>query len=597
MLFINCADKNRLVASRPHKSIASSLGLIGILLTLAACAPTPSDIRQTTYGPIQGELNEGVAIFRGIPFAAPPVGDLRWQAPQAPESWTETFKATTAGPACWQESTGGNAIFLERLTKGAGMGGFTQWMLTNFASLADQEVSEDCLTLNIITPQIDHTNSPLPVMFWIHGGGHQSGSGSGPYESPSLAKKGVVLVSINYRLGLYGFLAHPELAAEDPNHSSGNYGMLDQIAALQWVTDNISAFGGDPNNITIFGESAGGHSVGQLMASPLSKNLFHRAIAQSGTGFYQFQATDAAHERMSGFDAGRLLAKKAGVSGGLDGVSEIAALRQKSTEELAKFASDPDISSTLHPQIDGYVLPTSTAHIFDSEQQASVPLIVGSNADEGSVLYYLGLPPVDGGIDPQPQTVKQWDELLNNQFGDQAKAVGANYAVDTDTQVVKAAEQLMGDTWFGRHAFYMAQKHSAAGHPTYLYFYERHPPSENQTIGASHALELSHVFGGFIPFWPTDERDEELGNQMQTYWTQFAASGNPNGAETNNPSAQDVDESWAAFSDLQPQEMAFGHDASHSRPVARVERYRAMQAQLDRRMAAVEQTVADNDEM
>ena len=211
--------------------------------------------------------------------------------------------------------------------------------------------------------------------------------------------------------------------------------------------------------------------------------------------------------------------------------------------------------------------------------------MVGSNADEGSVLYHMGVPAVDGGPLEQPTTVSDWDALLAGQFLDQASEVDLAYRVDGDQDVVRAAEQLMADTLFGRHAFYMAQKHGAAGNASYLYFYERHPPTENQTIGASHALELNHVFGGFIPFWPSDERDTELSNEMQTYWAQFARSSDPN---------TDGLPSWPTFQDLTPQELAFGHDATAHRPVARVARYRAMQQQLERRMSSATVTISSS---
>ena len=539
------------------------------LLTFA-CGGSPTAPVTISGGAIQGVQDDELVYYRGLPYAAAPIGQLRWRAPQPVASWEGIRDASEFGTACWQDTSGGNAEFMDRLANGAGMGGFTTWLLTTLATLAEPVVSEDCLFLNVMAPA---NAQGLPVMFWIHGGGHQFGSGGAVYESPSLTKRGVVLVSLNYRLGLYGFLAHPELTAEDPNRSSGNYGMLDQIAALQWVQQNIEKFGGDPDNVTIFGESAGGHSVGQLLASPLSEGLFHRAIAQSGTGFYQFQAVDEAYERRSGHDAGRALAKAAGVSGD----NEIDQLRAMSTEALREFAVAPEYSDTFHPQIDGYVLPHATAQIFDSGEQLAVPLIVGSNADEGSLLYYFGLAPVDGGPVASPQTQAEWNELLTEQFGEDADAVSAAYTIDTDIDVPKAAERLMGDSWFGRHAFYMAQKHSAAGHPAYLYFYEREPPNENQTLGATHALEIAHVFGGFIPMWPWNERDDELSSEMQGLWTEFARTGDPNAADLPE---------WTRFQDLEAQEMVFGHEHSYSRRVAREDRYRAMAGQFNKRIHA-----------
>ncbi len=537
---------------------------------VTACGERSTAPVDVSGGSVQGLVEDGLIIYRNVPYAAPPVGDLRWRAPQPVEPWEGVRSATQFGPACWQSTTGGDAMFLERLTEGAGMGAFATWLLKTTASWTAPEISEDCLSLNIMAPE---GGQGLPVMFWIHGGGHQFGSGGQAYESPSLVREGVVLVSINYRLGLYGFMAHPELSAEDPSGSSGNYGMLDQIAALAWVRANILKFGGDPNNVTIFGESAGGHSVGQLMASPLTQGLFQRAIAQSGTGLHQFQAVGAAFERTSGHEVGRQIALAAGVAG----PQEIEALRAMTTEELRPYAIDPEFTDTFHPQIDGHVLPRSTAQTFFEGKQQPVPLIVGSNADEGSVLYYFGIPAVEGGPMAQPQNRSEWDELLASQFAEQAPRVDAAYTIDGDADVPRAAEQLMGDTLFGRHAFYMAQRHQAAGHPAYLYFYERRPPSETQTLGATHALEISHVFGGLIPLWPTDERDDELQAQMQGYWSEFAKSGDPN---------RDDLPDWIAFDDLDPLEMAFGHERSYGRRTAREDRYRAMAGQFESRLAA-----------
>ena len=449
------------------------------------------------------------------------------------------------------------------------MSSFKKGLLNLGMSLLGANVSEDCLTLSVISPL--NVTEPLPVMFWIHGGAHQFGDGGQWYESASLVNQGVILVNINYRLGLYGFFAHADLAAEDDNGSTGNYGMLDQLAALQWVQDNIENFGGDPNNVTIFGESAGAHSVGQLMASPLSKGLFHRAIAQSGAGFHQFQSTHSNYEHDSGYQSGA----KAVTVMNVEGDDAISRLRAMTTEQLQKMAVMPELSATYHPQIDGYVLPQSTAQIFAEGRQMPVPLIVGSNADEGSVLYYLGLPPVDGNEALDPRSVSAWESILDDAFGANAPEVLKHYQPQTDDDVVKLAETMMTDSLFGRHAYYMAGAHGKKAHPAYFYFYERHPPTADQTIGASHALEINHVFGGLMPLWPSDERDAELTTEMQRYWVQFARTGNPNyeGAQY-----------WPAFSDS-PREMVFGHERTADRAVDRKKRYEAMRAQQDARVA------------
>jgi len=259
---------------------------------------------------------------------------------------------------------------------------------------------------------------------------------------------------------------------------------------------------------------------------------------------------------------------------GVNGENEIAKLRAMSTQELSQAAKDAVISSTFHPQVDGYVLPKATSQIFALGQQANIPLMVGSNADEGSILYYMGLTPIDGSTIPGPETVTQWDNLLSEEFGDQAQALGMHYAVDADDDVIKGAEQLMGDSWFGRHAYYMAQRHSAIEPSTYMYLFERRPASPDETIGATHAFEIFPVFGNSIPLWPTDERDELLSKEMQSYWSSFARSGNPNNEYTPN---------WQPFSSLQPTEIAFGHEKSYSRPVARLARYETMYVQMLRR--------------
>ncbi|MGK0224431.1 MAG: para-nitrobenzyl esterase [Limisphaerales bacterium] len=548
--------------------------LVLFLIALSACSNT-SDTVNITSGALTGVTEGEVTYYRGIPYAHPPIGNSRWRAPEAIDPWQGTLVADSYGPGCWQDLEGGNDIFLKRLLEGSGMSALKRWAVSTFAGFVSTDISEDCLTLNVMVPKGKQKQS-LPVMFWIHGGGHQFGSGGVAYESPSLVGKDVVLVTINYRLGLYGFFAHEDLQKEDPNASTGNYGMLDQLFALQWVQDNIAKFGGDPKNVTIFGESAGGHSVGQLMASPLSQDLFHKAIAQSGTGFQQFQATAADHDQISGLKAGKQLLA-------CSGVKTIDELRQLDPEALRWLATHPEMSNTYHPQIDGHVLEQSTAETFRNGKQMKVPLIVGSNANEGSLLYGFGLNAIDGMTADAPLTQADWQALLKKGFADNAQDLAEIYGVDTHAEVPGAAAELMGDARFGRHAFYMAEFHSEKVENTFLYFYERTPPAEGQTIGAAHALELNHVFGPLIPGWPSDDRDQQLAHEMQSHWAKFAETGNPNAKNSLE---------WTPFDPSSPVEMAYGHDRSNSRSVDREKRYKAMHAQFINRVPAVKDEVS-----
>ena len=287
--------------SKSRQTRISCATIISLAVILTACDSskketlTPQALIETPQGKVQGVTTktDGIYNFKGLPFAAPPVGELRWTAPQAAPNWSETRAANKFGDRCMQpvEQDGG---FFERLIKGHGLSGFKNFLIKRYAaSQTPTPMSEDCLYLNVRTGNLGDNKSKRPVMVWIHGGGHSVGSSDlFYYQSNGLVEKGVVLVTINYRLGVFGYMSHPALSEVDPNGVSGNYGTLDQIAALKWVQDNISAYGGDPNNVTIFGESAGGWSVTEMMASPLAKGLFHKAIAQSGSSTYHMIQMD-----------------------------------------------------------------------------------------------------------------------------------------------------------------------------------------------------------------------------------------------------------------------------------------------------------------
>jgi len=557
--------------------LAQRLGTLCIGVILSACGgPATGPEHATPLGIVQGTVADGIHVFRDLPYAAPPVGERRWQRPYPATAW-EGVRDATSNRAICEQPLGDedlNNSFLERLLSGAGVSSFGRFVLNNLAGLAGNESrSEDCLTLTVRTKSLA-PESKLPVMVWIHGGAHRYGSGNqGFSDSNALAAKNVVHVSINYRLGIWGFFAHEELAQEDPDGSTGNYGLLDQIESLRWVKANIATFGGDPENVTIFGESAGGHAVGQIMASPLSRGLVQGAIAQSGTGNHQMQHSHVDVESLSGITAGARFAELAGI----DGANQLAALRALSVAQIRALENtDMETSSTYHPQVDGYVLPKTVAEIFAAGEQAQIPLLLGSNADEGTVLGYVIPISMDGVAQLRPETIEEWDRYLQKHV----PALVEEYAVETEAQLLDAHFRVVGDSLFGRHAFYTAENHYKTGSPTWLYFFERAPESNQQIIGATHALELQPLFNSYIPFWPKGDRDDELAAQMSDYWTNFAKQKNPNGPGLPQ---------WPGFDPALAQELALGHQVTEARKVARRHIYDGMRAQQVSRLQRLKQ--------
>ena len=352
--------------------IHSSVLAVGMSVTLSGCGagdavtePAGDDLTpvvETTLGALEGEYVDGtndVLVFRGVRYAAPPVGEARWRPPTPAASWDGVRSATAFGPACWQRNLSESSIY----TRG------------------EIQRSEDCLYLNIWTSATQRT-AALPVMFWVHGGQHARGRGSDRiFDGTALARKGVVLVTSNYRVGPFGFLAHPALTAESPRGSSGNYGLLDNVSALQWVREHIAAFGGDPDNVTIFGQSAGSGTVCALTASPLARDLFHKAIGQSG-GCFRVDPphlTEADGNDRSAHDAGLAAAADLGVSG--DGPAAAVALRSLAPEDVLAGMTGSAVI------VDGWVLPRSPRAIFAAREHNNVPVIVGATADEGTSLY------------------------------------------------------------------------------------------------------------------------------------------------------------------------------------------------------------------
>jgi para-nitrobenzyl esterase len=487
---------------RSGQSIVRSVLLAAALFASAGAAAAQV---KTESGLVEGTVgaDKTVRIFKGIPFAAPPVGDLRWREPRPPVPWKGVRKAVEFGNRAMQAPIYPDMIF------------------------RDAGPSEDCLTLNVWTPA-KSARDRLPVMVWVHGGGFQAGGSSEPrQDGETLAKKGVVVVSINYRMGVFGFFAHPELTKESGRNASGNYGLMDQAAALRWVQKNIAAFGGDPSTVTVFGESAGSFSVSALMASPLSKGLLHRAIGQSGAFFSAGQGTLAQPTLAASERMGTKFAEATGAT-------SLAALRAKPADELLK-ASMADRTLSFNPSVDGYVIPADVHAIYARGQQSRVPLLAGWNADEIRPYVVLGT---------NRPTAKSFAEQTRARFGADADAILKLYPAGTDEQAVRSAGDFADDTFIGYSTWKWIQMHIAsAGKPVFRYSFDRAIPVAPGTkvngvevtgkdVGARHAGEIEYVFGtlGSQPTVPWEDEDRKLSDAMMTYWTNFAKTGDPNGA-------------------------------------------------------------------
>ena len=451
-------------------------------------------------GAVRGMIGEdGLKQYHGIPYAAAPVGELRW-APTAPlVPWEGVRDASASGPSCVQPQGQGGEFY--------GRSGF--------------EMGEDCLTVNVWT-RAEHEGDALPVMVWIHGGALVTGSG-GEYPGELLTSKGVVLVTANYRLGAFGFVAHPELSAENPAGVSGNQGLRDQIAALEWVRDNAERFGGDAGNVTIFGESAGSLSMSLLQASPLARGLFHRVIGQSGGAFQPM----AFRDRATGYaGSGEALGEQfAAALAGEDGDATLAAMRQAPAERVREvFQSDPAFSSydTL-AIVDGEVIPDEVATIFAEGRQADVPVMIGSNADEGTPFLEFFTPQFGEGT----KGLAAYAEATLGTAAD----LDAHYPGTDDAEAERSWIDLFGDVLFAYPSRYWVRSMENVTSDAYLYWFTWQPPIENQEqFRAFHAAEIGYVFGNVDLFGAVPaEADHAFSDFMATVWTQFAKTGNPNG--------------------------------------------------------------------
>jgi para-nitrobenzyl esterase len=469
------------------------------LSLLATAAHAADSLRiKTDKGEVEGTLTNGdqVRAFKGIPFAAPPVGNLRWQPPQPAAKWNGVRPAKDFGSHCIQSAGYPDMIF------------------------HDPGPSEDCLTLNVWTPANAKPGS-LPVMVWIFGGGFVSGGTSeNRQDGQFLAKRNVVIVSMNYRLGIFGFFAHPELTAESPHHASGNYGLLDQTAALAWVKNNIAAFGGDPANVTIFGESAGSISVSGQMASPLAQGLFAKAIGESGGALYN-----------SGPDApSREAAEKHGVAFAKTAfnISRLADLRKLSADDIlhAATAKSTPPPPRFGPDIDGYFLPEPVPEIYAAGKQAHVPLLAGWNADE-----------VRGRVTQAKikTTAASFAAMAQADFGDKAQKFLALYPAATDAEAVVSAGDYASDRFIVYSTWRWLEAQVATGKaPVYRYRLDLGSPGDKNhaaILGAFHSDDIEYVFGTLDsrPEAAWRPEDRKLSDQIGAYWTNFARTGDPNG--------------------------------------------------------------------
>ncbi|HTV59782.1 MAG TPA: carboxylesterase family protein [Verrucomicrobiae bacterium] len=454
-----------------------------------------SEMVQTTNGTLAGLLLPGgdVTVFRGIRYAQPPTGERRWRPPVPASSWTGVRPAKEFAPACIQAPSPEGSIY------------------SDFPA----RMSEDCLFLNVWKPA---RTVKAPVMVWIYGGSLRTGnSAAGIYNGAQLARQGVVVVTLNYRLGVLGYLAHPELTAESPRKSSGNYGLLDQIAALRWVHDNIGQFGGDPANVTVFGESAGALSTIELMTSPLARGLFQKVIVQSGYMVSNMELKHPSFGQPAAETVGELLAKKLGAA-------NLAELRSMDAEKLTRDA----LEAGFDPQanIDGWVLPRQIIESFDEGEQARVPMIAGFNGGEIRALRFF-LPPL-------PKTEADYDAMVRHIYGDLADEYLRLYPA---TNIEESALAAARDAFYGWTAQRLVRKQTGLGLPAYLYFFEHHYPAEDALhLEAFHGSELPYEFGhigmdAMLPKdWPKppdDASEQEISRAVMDYFTSFARSGKP----------------------------------------------------------------------
>jgi para-nitrobenzyl esterase len=488
-----------------------------VLSTILAAGAFAADQVRTASGVVQAAADStpAVRIFKGIPFAQPPKGELRWKAPQPARPWTGVLAADTFGPRCMQR-----AVFADMVFRGRGM-------------------SEDCLYLNVWT-RARSGEERLPVLVYFYGGGFFAGDGSEPrYDGASMATRGIVAVTVNYRLGIFGFLAHAELSREAPHRASGNYGLLDQSAALAWVKENIAAFGGDPRRVTIAGESAGSSSVSGHVVSPLSRDLIKGAILESGSLIGTLSAQPLADVER---DGARFAAAV--------GAASLAALRAMTADEILEATGKPDVPR-FRPTLDGYFLPKPVHAILEAGEQARIPLLGGSNSEEQSARSILRQD------EPTPENHAK---AVRGLYGDKADEALKLYPGRTRDEVLDSATALASDRFTGFSTWRFTEGHGkTAGQPVYRYYYAHPRPRflggysespagggpaaapEPASRGAVHSAEIEYAMGNLAtnPHFEWGPADHKLSEVMQGYFANFIKTGNPNGPGLPN---------WPAYS-------------------------------------------------
>ncbi|RYF13578.1 MAG: carboxylesterase [Oxalobacteraceae bacterium] len=457
-------------------------------------------------GELAGHRSGASEAFLGIPFAAPPVGGNRWRAPQPPARWQGTREATVFGPSCPQP---------------VAKAGFGPW---THEYVVQNQVNEDCLSLNVWRPA--NIAGKRPVLVWIHGGGFSSGSGSVPiYDGAALASRGILVVTINYRLGVLGFLAHPELSAQATGDAPGNFGLQDQIAALKWVKRNIAAFGGDPDAVTIAGQSAGSVSVHALVASPMAEGLFRAAIAESGLpGLLPMRSLKDAEQDGVAFG----VARKA---------PTLAAMRRLPIEALMTPADGERPSPfRFGPIVDGALLPADPVQMFADGRTKDIPMIVGQNVDEASAMS-----PAYGA-----NTSEAYARLLDGSFGDRVGLFKSIYPSDSDEERRKSSKLILLDRGLAGMWDWSRLRDRHALSPTYGYLFSHiEPGQEAPKYGAFHSSEIPYVFGTLAasPERGFGSVDQKISAAMMSYWINFTVTGNPNGKGLT---------AWPAFRSADP---------------------------------------------